>query len=245
MTRPLIGLTGRPRLAGQVSGFVPSTADQPVDVYVQAYARGVLEAGGLPVFLPGFVDPAEYVGHLDGVLLTGGADMDPARYGADSEPGLGRIEPERDVFELGLVDVAVADDLPILGICRGIQVLNVWAGGTLHQHVPDHARWDVPTNEIVDEVHVEPGTVLHDLYGPTRPINSLHHQTLDRVADGWRVSARSADGVIEALEWPGRDVVAVQWHPEMLDDRPRDPLFRWLVERAAARANRRDVGAAV
>lgn len=234
MTRPLIGLTGRQRRGRDVAGFVSSMVDAPLDVFVQAYARAVVEAGGLPVLLPGFVDPAAYAGRLDGLLLSGGADIEPQRYGAIPVAELGAVEPERDEFELGLVAVAVADELPILGICRGVQVLNVWGGGTLRQHVPAHARWDIDPADEIDHVTVEPDSTLHELYGDGRAINSLHHQTIDTVAPGWRVTARSDDGVIEALEWPGREIVAVQWHPEMLDGRADDPLFRWLVERATA-----------
>lgn len=219
-----------------MAGFVPSMVDHLVDVHVQSYARAIHEAGGLPVQLPPFVPPQEYAGRLDGLLLTGGADVDPARYGADPDPDLGATEPGRDAFELALVDVAVADDIPVLGICRGVQLLNVWGGGTLQQHVPAHAQWDRDPARLVDEVTVVPGSVVHGWYGECRAINSLHHQTIDEVAPGWVVSARGRDGVIEALEWPGHDVVGVQWHPEMLDGRSDDPVFAWLVERAAARA---------
>lgn len=238
MTRPLIGLTGRARRGADIDGFVPSMDEEPIDVHVEAYSRAVFEAGGLPVQLPGFVPPAEFVARLDGVLLTGGADVDPARYGATPDPQLGAIEPERDAFELGLVDAAVAAEVPILGICRGAQLLNVWGGGSLHQHDPRHALWDQDPRRLVDEIVVTPGSTLHRLYGDRRAINSLHHQTIDRVADGWRVTGRGRDGVVEALEWPGHDVVAVQWHPEMLDGRADDPIFGWLVERAAARTAR-------
>jgi putative glutamine amidotransferase len=124
--------------------------------------------------------------------------------------------------------------VPVLGICRGLQLLNVWAGGTLHQHVPDHARYDIPATDGVDELAIAPGSVLRELYGERHHVNSLHHQAVDRVADGWVVTARSVDGTVEALEWPGRDVVAVQWHPELLPGATTDPLFAWLVRRAGA-----------
>lgn len=238
MTRPLIGLTGRTRRAGEIAGFPEPMAEAPVEVYVEAYARAIHEAGGLPVHLPEFLDPAELAGRLDGVVLSGGADVDPSRYAAEPDPELGAIEPRRDHFELGLVDMATIDDLPVLGICRGIQVLNVWGGGTLRQHVPEHALWDRDPQQLVDEIAIVGGTVLHDLYGDTHPINSLHHQTIDRVADGFVVAARARDGVVEALEQTGRDVIGVQWHPEMLAGRSRDPIFAWLVERAASRARR-------
>ena len=233
-TRPLIGLTGRRKRGADLRGFPGSLADVELDVYVNDYARAVTAAGGLPVHVPLHVDPADYVGQLDGLLLSGGADVDPALYGAEPDTDLIPPEPARDRLELGFVDVAITDDVPVLGICRGLQLLNVWGGGTLHQHVPEHARYDVPPGDRVDELVIEAGTRLHSFYGPHHTVNSLHHQTVDRVADGWVVAARSSDGTIEALEWPGHDVVAVQWHPELLPTSAIDPLFAWLIERAGA-----------
>jgi putative glutamine amidotransferase len=230
--RPLIGLSGRRKRGAQVAGFPANLADVAIDVYVNEYARAITDAGGLPVHLPLHVDPADYAGRLDGLLLSGGTDVEPARYGAAPEPTTLVPEPARDRLELGFVDLAVGEDLPVLGICRGLQLLNVWGGGTLHQHVPSHARFDVAGDDRVDELAIEPGSLLHELYGPRLSVNSLHHQTVDRVAAGWTVTARSRGGDVEALEWPGHDVVAVQWHPELLDSRRSDPIFAWLVERA-------------
>jgi putative glutamine amidotransferase len=232
--RPLIGLTGRVKRAANIAGFPANLADVEIDLYVSDYARAITAAGGLPVHLPQHVDPREYAGRLDGVLLTGGADIEPHRYGASPDADIGSVEPARDEAELGLLDVAVADGVPVLGICRGLQLLTVWAGGTLHQHVPAHARFDLPPTEQFDEVRIEPGSRMAALYGSAHRVNSLHHQTVDRVADGWVVTARCTDGTVEALEWPGHDVIAVQWHPELLPGAVADPLFAWLVERARA-----------
>ena len=232
--RPLIGLTGRRKHGVDVRGFPQSLRDVAIDVYVNEYARAVTAAGGLPVHLPLHVDPADYVGRLDGLLLSGGADVQPSLYGAEPETDIYPPEPDRDRLELGFIDVAMADEVPVLGICRGLQLLNVWAGGSLHQHVPTHARYDVAPDERIDDLTLQAGTQLHGMYGAQRTVNSLHHQTVDRVADGWVVAARSSDGTIEALEWPGHDVVAVQWHPELLPSAATDPLFAWLVERAGA-----------
>lgn len=237
--RPLIGLSGRRKLAREVAGFPANMGDEPIDVYVAAYARAITEAGGLPVHLPAHVDPAEYTEVVDGVLLSGGTDLDPTRYGAVPDPNNYPPEPERDAFELGLVDAAVERDLPVLGICRGLQVLNVWGGGTLHQDLPDHARYELHPEVALDEVVFEPDSRLHELYGDRRGINSLHHQAVDRVAEGWQVVGRSTDGTVEAMEWPDRDVIALQWHPELMPERASDPVFRWLVERASERAARR------
>lgn len=234
---PLIGLSGRRKRGAQVDGFPSNLADVDIDVYVNQYARAITEAGGLPVHLPLHVDPADYAGRLDGLLLSGGTDVEPGRYGAVAAPTTFVPEPGRDRMELGLLDLAAAEELPVLGICRGLQVLNVWGGGTLRQHVPAHARWDVAAEARVDTLSIEAGSLLHELYGPTLSVNSLHHQTVERVADGWTVTARSSTGGdVEGLEWPGHDVVAVQWHPELLNGSEADPIFAWLVGRATERA---------
>ena len=232
--RPLIGVSGRVKQGSDVAGFPDNLAGIGLDVYVSDYARAVTAAGGLPVHLPQHVHAAAYAGRLDGLLLSGGADVDPRRYGATPSCDVGVVEPDRDRAELGLVELAMADDLPVLGICRGLQLLNVWAGGTLHQHVPAHARYDRAPDVGHDDIVVSPTSRLGLMYGRSRRVNSLHHQSVDRVAEGWLVTARAADGTVEALEWPGHDVIAVQWHPELMADAASDPLFAWLVERARA-----------
>ena len=228
-------------MAAEVGGFPDSLAHLTLDVYLTGYAASVAAAGGLPVYVPLDVDPLPYLDHLDGVLLTGGADIEPGRYGQEPD-GNGHYEPERDALELGLLAGAVAREVPVLGICRGLQLLNVHTGGTLSQDVPPHARYDVDPGQAVHRVAFEPGTVLHRLYGGGVEVNSLHHQCVDRLGSGLVVSARADDGTVEAVELPGADVLAVQWHPEM---RPTaEPVFTWLVERARARraANRPSAG---
>ncbi|MET0146738.1 MAG: gamma-glutamyl-gamma-aminobutyrate hydrolase family protein [Ilumatobacteraceae bacterium] len=232
---PLIGLSGRRKVGADVRGLVANMDAIDVDIYISPYARAVTAAGGLPVHLPQHVDPAEYAGRLDGVVLSGGADVDPSRYGAIRASATQRTEPDRDRFELALVDLAVDDGLPVLGICRGLQLLNVWAGGTLHQHVPGHGRYDIAPDTAVDGASVVPGTVVHDLVGDHVAINSLHHQSIDEVAPGWVVAAVGTDGTIEAIEWPGHDVVAVQWHPELMSGAATEGLFGWLVRCASGR----------
>lgn len=239
-TKPLIGLTGRRTFAAKVDGFPDSLDGLAIDLYLADYANEVMSAGGLPLHLPIDADPHEYVAHLDGVLLSGGADLHPSRYGAEPD-GNGAYEPRRDELELALLEAARANDLPVLGICRGLQVLNVAAGGSLHQHVVEHARYDVGPDTCVHEVSFEPGSLLESIYGGAsassgsvagdrRLVNSLHHQTVDRVGDGLVVAARSSDGSVEGLETVDGSVVAVQWHPEMLTR--SEPVFGWLVERA-------------
>ena len=157
-TRPLIGLTGRTKRGAEIAGIVPALDAAEADVYIRDYTRAIHEAGGLPVHLPGFLDSAAYAGRLDGIVLSGGTDLDPVHYGAEAHPEAYQPEPERDRFELGLVDLAVDEGVPILGICRGAQLLNVWAGGTLCQHVPEHARYDTAAEVAVDVALVERGT---------------------------------------------------------------------------------------
>ncbi len=235
--KPLIGLTGRRRSAAVVAGFPESLHGLAIDLYLADYAREVLAAGGLPVHLPMDADPGEYAVHLDGVLLSGGADLHPSSYGAEPD-GNGDYEPERDELELGLLDAARTRNLPVLGICRGLQLMNVAAGGTLHQHVAEHARYDVAPDAQVHEVAFEAGSLLASIYqssgadgtAPDRKVNSLHHQTVDRVGEGLNVVARSTDGTVEGLETVDGSMVAVQWHPEMLST--PEPVFDWLIDRA-------------
>lgn len=231
--RPLIGLTGRRKTASAIAGTPANLQHLEGDWYYADYARAVYEAGGLPVHLPLDADPADFIGRLDGLLMSGGSDVGPDRYDAAVGAETGPVEPERDAFELALLAAAFDAATPVLGVCRGLQVVNVAAGGTLHQHVPEHARYDVPPHELVHDVDLLPGSQLHRLYGATTRVNSLHHQTADSLGAGLQVTARSADG-IEGLEHRHLPILAVQWHPEMMDTRATDPVFAWLVERAAA-----------
>jgi putative glutamine amidotransferase len=226
---PLIGLTGRRRPAAVVAGFPASLGHLEVDLHLTDYAREVVAAGGLPVQLPSIGDPRPYVDRLDGLLLTGGCDVEPGRYGAEPD-GNGDYEADRDELELTLLGAALETGLPVLAICRGLQVLNVHAGGTLHQHLPDHARFDVDPADDVHQVTFDPGTRLHELYGSVIETNSLHHQAVEAVGRGLAVTGRAGDGTVEALELVGAPVLAVQWHPEMRN--VHEPVFDWLIEQA-------------
>lgn len=222
---PLIAVTGRRRSAAGLNLGPPALDALEIEGYFTGYADHVVAAGGLPVYLPSRIDPQAAIDRVDALVLSGGTDVDPARYGATTCATTPPLEPERDAFELALLDAALARDLPVLAICRGLQLVNVSRGGTLHAHLADHH----PASGRHDVV-VEPGTVLHGLLGPAATVNSLHHQAVDRPGADLVVTARAGDGVVEGIEWPGVRLLAVQWHPEQLDG--PQPVFGWLVEAA-------------
>ena len=210
------------------------------------YFQGVTLAGGIAVLLPPQpVDDAiaERVLHgLHGLVITGGKDVDPARYGQTPHPETDDPRHDRDAWEFALIARALERGLPVLGICRGAQVLNVVLGGTLHQHLPDvvgHTRHQAG-NAMFSEsrVHIAPGTRLAALIGEFSDEQCYHHQAIAELGSGLVVSARDAEGVIEAVELPGDSfVLAVQWHPE---ERLNDlRLFAGVVEAARAYARER------
>ena len=211
----------------------------------QAYVDAVAGAGGLPVLLP-ILDPAaapHALASLDGLLLTGGGDVDPRCYGQEPAPEVYGIDAARDSWELALVGAAPAT-LPLLAICRGMQLLNVARRGTLVQHLPGHADRE-RTYEVVHDVDIATDTHLALVTGASvLGVNTLHHQAVDALGTGLRVAAVAPDSTVEAVEdADGAPVLAVQWHPELLQDRPRQRLlFRWLVDAAAARPATVDAG---
>jgi putative glutamine amidotransferase len=235
--RPLVGITiscdGRP------AGYYSLRQD---------YVRSIEKAGGLPVVLApgGAEEAADLLERMDGLVLTGGGDIDPALYGQEPHPSVSEVSRERDVFELALVRRALERDRPILAICRGHQVLNVATGGTLIQdipssiagadnHDPERERW-----ELSHDVRIRPGSRLARILGRDRAaVNSFHHQAVKDLGEGLEATAWSVDdGVIEAVEAPGRRfAVGVQWHPESFWNRQDGfgPLFEALVESAAGR----------
>jgi putative glutamine amidotransferase len=204
----------------------------------RVYVDAVLEAGGLPIVLP--VVPGESAADmlegLDGLLLSGGGDIEPARYGQRTTAELDGVDPARDAFELPLVCSALERRLPILGVCRGHQVLNVALGGSLEQHVGLGHREKGRPADVIHHVDVAPHSLLGAVLG-TRSIgvNTLHHQAVVEAGAGLQVVARSDDGLIEGVEGVGDlRVLGVQWHPELLVHLPEHlALFRWLVAEAA------------
>ena len=232
---PRVGITSWPRVVGVVG------ISQPNQTFPTNYVDSVLAAGGHPILIPQVeakLVPLVLDG-LDGVVVTGGGDVDPARYGSEPRPETADLDTERDDFEPALLAEALGSGLPVLGICRAAQILNVAHGGTLHQHVGAHRvvdKFDQTAHTVLVAAESELGRVL----GATElGVNSLHHQAVDRVGAGLRVTATAPDGGIEALEVDGRDdVLTVQWHPEMLShERPEQlALFEWLVARATDRS---------
>lgn len=236
--RPAIGVTAahEPIRHGaawqQPAHFVPSN-----------YVAAIQRAGGRVVLLPvdprDSEDPGPLLDGLDGLVLTGGIDLDPATYDAARDPHSDPGDAERDAFEVALAREAQARDLPLLAICRGMQIVNAADGGTLHQHLPDalgsdeHRRVPGTLDERnAHPVALAPGSLAaRASAAETVEVRSHHHQALDRVADGWTVTGRADDGVVEAIERPARRFcLAVQWHPE---GDPASRLFEALVRAAA------------
>lgn len=230
---PLIGISSYLEQATQ--GVWEYRAAMLPEVYLTA----VTEAGGIPVLLPPqSATPAavsRVLDALDGLVLSGGADVDPTLYGQRPHEKTSTPRHDRDAWEQALLTEAIARDLPFLAICRGVQMLNVTLGGTLHQHLPEVVGSEkyapAPATYGQVEVEVDPSSRLDQILGAVGDrltVHSYHHQALDRVADGLTVSARSDDGVIEAVELSSATFgIGVQWHPEQ--DAADRRLFSGLV----------------
>lgn len=246
--RPLIGVsTSEVRRADQTHPSPQSDPQRRELALGMTYLEAVERAGGVPVILAPLCAAGTdaLLDKLDGLLLSGGPDISPATYGAQPHPQLGPTEPDLDAFELHLARRARLRGVPLLGVCRGMQLLNVARGGTLVQHLPDvvgdgvRHRQTEPGDVTTHEVHVQPHTRLAYLTGdrPTLPVNSLHHQAIERLGDGLRPVAWSPDGLIEAVEAPlGPFVMGVQWHAECLNRPEQTALFEALVQAAAGSA---------
>jgi gamma-glutamyl-gamma-aminobutyrate hydrolase PuuD len=231
--RPVVGIAAHQVLVDE-SGFslLHFVAAAP-------YVKAVQRAGAIPIVLP-VVDPADrdevdrVLDAVDALVVTGGCDVDPERYGEAVAPETGPVDARRDETELALCRAVIERDQPTLCVCRGIQVLNVALGGTLTQHVPVHSRDDA-YNETVHEVTLAPDSrIAHALGVTTLGVNTLHHQTVAELGPRARAVGWADDGTIEAIEVEGAPhVLGVQWHPEMLRHRPEHlALFRALLESA-------------
>lgn len=211
-----------------------------------AYVLAIQRAGGVPFMIPNIADDElieSYLGSIDGLMLSGGVDVDPQYFGEPAHPDLGEVDAARDCTEMALLKRALERDMPIFGICRGIQMLNVALGGTLYQHLPGqlpspiyHRQSDIqiPRNEFSHRIKIEGDSRLRSIVGADEmQTNSFHHQALKCVAPGLVVTAHAADGIIEAVEAPDRRyLVAVQFHPE--ETAPKDErshrLFKSFVD---------------
>ncbi|MDP8949103.1 MAG: gamma-glutamyl-gamma-aminobutyrate hydrolase family protein [Actinomycetota bacterium] len=245
---PVIGVTATLRQD------VDCVAQRPLGKFVRAdfdYVEGVAEAGGVPVVLPPVVGAraAEaLLEGIDGLLLSGGSDLDPGYYGEEHVPELGVTLPERDAFEIALLEHALRRQMPIFGICRGMQVLNVALGGTLYQDLPsqmDHMvllghRQETPKWQPTHEVEVDGGSKIAEILGTGElKVNSYHHQAIKHLASGLVAVAHASDGVVEAVESDDlskRWMIGVQWHAEAMRD--AGPEHRKLFEAHVCAAER-------
>jgi putative glutamine amidotransferase len=230
VARPIIGIT---------TYVVPATFgvwQEDSALVPHEYVQAVERAGGRPLLVPPSTEGvAETLDALDGLILSGGADLDPALYGHEAHAETDRPFPLRDGGELTLLRAALERDLPTLGICRGSQVLNVALGGDLVQHLPDvvghDGHRDVPGTYADHEVAIEHGSKLEGMLGARAPVKSHHHQGFGRLGDGLTATAHADDGTVEALEERSRRfAVGVLWHPEAGEDMR---LFEALVAEAA------------
>jgi gamma-glutamyl-gamma-aminobutyrate hydrolase PuuD len=227
--RPIIGITSYAETARWGAWECPAA------LIPLAYVRAVENAGGRPLLVPPSQEGVEEtLDAVDGLIFSGGADLDPASYGAEAHPATNGVRPERDNAELRLLEAALARDMPVLAVCRGSQILNVARGGDLVQHLPDvlgHDQHKETPGVFSDhDIEIAAGTRLNQLVGDRAPVKSHHHQGFGRIGEGLEESARAEDGTIEAIEDPSRRfALGVLWHPEEGEDAA---LFRALVDEA-------------
>lgn len=235
---------GTPPLIGITTSASQNKDGSTVCNVGQAYVNVIEKAGGMPLLIPveiGLKKLNALAPRLDGVLFTGGGDIDLRFFDGQTHPAMDGVNLERDLLEFGLLKLALKANLPILAICRGIQVLNVWLGGALYTHIQDQLPgalkhdWypDFPRDRIAHTVNVTPGSKLFHILGEKEmPVNSLHHQGILKIGQGLEPVAASPDGLVEAVEVIGQKfALGVQWHPECLTEAlPMQNLFQAFIE---------------
>lgn len=245
--RPLVGITGRRFRLSLITGADARYGDRCTDTYTADFAARIAAAGGLPVNLSYDTDVAAVCAWLSAVVITGGQDVHPAFWGGDADV-VRDIDPRtnpmvhdaaRDEYEFALVRAALERGIPVLGVCRGMQVLNVALGGTLIPDLPSgpvaHLSTEAASSDGTADhiVTFEPGSIAASLFDGSGVTNSWHHQAVDRCGTGLVVTGRTSDGVVESVERPGAPVLGVQWHPEWMVS--TDPTLTWIVEEASRR----------
>ncbi len=232
---PLIGLT---------CSLLKNTSGTPVCQVGRAYINAVKNAGGIPLVIPADLNRADLktlVTNLDGILFTGGGDIDPEFFNGTSHPNVYGISRERDALEFSLMDLTLTADKPLLAICRGIQVLNVAFGGDLYTHIQDQVQnslkhdWfpKFPRDKLAHTVRLTPGSKLHKIFKEDEiRVNSLHHQGIKDIGTGLKATAFAPDGIVEGLEMDSaRFAIGVQWHPECLPNNQKmTGLFKAFVD---------------
>lgn len=245
--KPLVGITGRRFRLGLIAGSDDRYGPMCTDSFMSAFATRVANAGGVPVHLPYDADPLDACEWLSGVVISGGQDVHPARWGGDTsvvrdvDPRLDpqAYDPERDDYEFTLTRAAIDRGIPLLGVCRGMQLLNVALGGTLVADLPPGpVRHSSPLaapndGDAEHRVTFEPGSTAAQVFGDCAVTNSWHHQAVARCGAGLVGTGRTPDGVVEAVEVPGAPILGVQWHPEWMER--DDPAMTWIVDESRRR----------
>lgn len=239
MTKPIIGISGSVIIddGGRFPGYRRSYVNED-------YVDSIVQNGGIPYIIP-FNEDEEVVKeqllNVQGLVLSGGHDVDPHNYGEELEQKIGDVWPERDVFDMRLLKLAEENNIPVLGICRGMQIINVAHGGSLYQDLSyrkektlKHSQNQTPTL-VTHTVKADPSSKLVDILGKDEFLtNSFHHQIVKKVAPDFTVTAKCVDGVVEAIENKDASVIGVQWHPEMLHRVVpfQNNLFKYIISHA-------------